>query len=47
MKSHQLTSAKIYLYRLLLQIEPDELSDAEIDVMFALAQDADVEGVMK
>lgn len=47
MKNHQLISAKIHLYRLLLQVDPDELSDAEVDAMFALAQDADVQGVLK
>lgn len=47
MKNQQLLNAKIHLYRLLLQIDPDELSDAETDVLFALAQDTDVQGVLK
>lgn len=44
MKNHQLISAKIHLYRgRPVPVDPLELSDAEIDVMFAPVQDADEE----
>jgi hypothetical protein len=43
-KNHQLISAKIHLYRgHPVPVDPLERSDAEIDVMFAPAQEADEE----
>ena len=42
MSSPELRKAKIDLYRLLLQMPHKELSSEEVEMMYALSQDADI-----
>lgn len=38
-----LQAAKINLYRLLLQKQPDQMVDTEIEIMFQLSMDEDIQ----
>lgn len=40
--SPDLQAAKISLYRLLLEIEPEQMTDTEIEIMFQLCMDTDI-----
>lgn len=42
-----LQAAKISLYRLLLEIEPEQMTDTEIEIMFQLSMDTDIRDKIK
>lgn len=45
-KRNHLVDAKINLYRLLLNINPDDMTDEEVDVMYSLSKDCDVKKLL-
>jgi len=46
MDRESLILAKRRLYSALLAIPPDDISDGDVDLMFALSQDADIQAVL-
>jgi hypothetical protein len=42
----KIRNAKIDLYRLLLAKEPDDMSETEVDLLFTLSKDSDVQAVL-